>query len=221
MDWAGGLTGAAPDGTLYAVQGNILASEDVVRQMALGFENPDSLDPVRLSEQQGKGVRTPGLAGRLLAALLAGQAAGGDSRGIQSAALKVSQKDAGYGGYTDVKYDLRVDDAVDPFEELARLVNLAYPVALTNEAYRVLYAGDHAHATELFSQLIVVEPENASHHYNLACALSLGGDAAGALGALRKALALDPNLRSAARDDQDLAAVRALSEAAALLGESG
>ncbi len=64
----------------------------------------------------------------MLGALLAGQAAGGDSRGMQSAALKVCQKDAGYGGYNDVKYDLRVDDAADPFDELARILNLARPI---------------------------------------------------------------------------------------------
>ena len=66
-------------------------------------------------------------------------------------------RDAGYGGYNDVKYDLRVDDAKDPFNELARLVNLAYPFAVTNEAYRVLNAGDipKAKANDLGTNYVV------------------------------------------------------------------
>jgi uncharacterized Ntn-hydrolase superfamily protein len=61
------------------------------------------------------------LAERLLDALAAAQAAGGDRRGQQSAALLVVQKDGGYGALTDVAVDLRVDDHVRPVEELVRL----------------------------------------------------------------------------------------------------
>ena len=61
---------------------------------------------------------------RLLAALAAGDAAGGDQRGRQSAALLVVRDGAGYGGHDDVAVDLRVDDHVDPVTELARLVDL-------------------------------------------------------------------------------------------------
>lgn len=220
LDWAGGRTGVALDGVVYSVQGNILTGEAVIDAMAGAFENPASLDRSALTTQQERAVLVPGLAGRLLAALLGGQHMGGDSRGMQSAALKVSQEGAGYGGYNDVKYDLRVDDAIDPFEELARLVNLAYPIALTNEAYRVLYTGDHAQATGLFQRLVAVEPENANHHYNLACALSLAGDAAAALAELRQALDLDLKMLSPAKEDQDLRAVREMPEAADLFGQS-
>jgi uncharacterized Ntn-hydrolase superfamily protein len=99
MDWAGGRTG---DG--FAVQGNILAGEAVVASMADGF------------------ARTEGdLCDRLLAALLAGDAAGGDRRGKQSAALLVVRDGGGYEGRNDRYIDLRVDDHPDAPAELARL----------------------------------------------------------------------------------------------------
>ncbi len=101
-DWAGHLTGPG-----YACQGNILAGEEVVSAMAEAFE------------------KTPGaLAARLIAALRAGQQAGGDKRGQQSAALLVVKEKGGYGGFTDRLIDLRVDDHPQPIEELARLLRL-------------------------------------------------------------------------------------------------
>jgi uncharacterized Ntn-hydrolase superfamily protein len=99
-DWAGGRTG---DG--YAAQGNILVSADTVDALANTFEAT---------------AGTP-LAERLLACLDAAQAAGGDSRGQQSAALLVVEKDAGYAQLSDVLVDLRVDDHERPLEELRRL----------------------------------------------------------------------------------------------------
>ncbi len=100
--WAGHITGEN-----YTCQGNILVSEDTVTAMAHAFEE------------------TPGtLADRLLAALTAGQAAGGDRRGQQSAALLVVRKGGGYGGFNDRYVDLRVDDHPSPIDELARLLKL-------------------------------------------------------------------------------------------------
>jgi uncharacterized Ntn-hydrolase superfamily protein len=99
QDWAGGRTG---DG--YAAQGNILVSAATVDALADTFE-----------ESRGP------LAERLLAALAAGQAAGGDSRGQQSAALLVVERDGGYAGLSDTLVDLRVDDHERPIEELQRL----------------------------------------------------------------------------------------------------
>lgn len=102
FDWAGGVTG---DG--YCCQGNILAGESVVASMQQAFE-----------------AATGELAVRLLAALRAGEAAGGDSRGRQSAALKVVSENAGYGGGSDLAIDLRVDDHPDPIPELERIFGL-------------------------------------------------------------------------------------------------
>jgi uncharacterized Ntn-hydrolase superfamily protein len=99
-DWAGGVTGAG-----YAAQGNILVSEATVAALASAFE--------------GSAGRP--LAERLIAALHAAQAAGGDRRGQQSAAVLVVEKDAGYAGLTDVVVDLRVDDHPRPIDELERL----------------------------------------------------------------------------------------------------
>jgi uncharacterized Ntn-hydrolase superfamily protein len=102
LAWAGGLTG-----TYYAAQGNILVSGETVEAMAKTFE-----------EAQGE------LADRLVAALAAGQAAGGDRRGRQSAAVLVVRPEGGYGGYNDRYLDLRVDDDPEPIERLKALVDL-------------------------------------------------------------------------------------------------
>jgi uncharacterized Ntn-hydrolase superfamily protein len=102
QDWAGGRTG---DG--YAAQGNILVSAATVDALADTFE-----------ESRGP------LAERLLAALAAGQAAGGDSRGQQSAALLVVERDGGYAGLSDTLVDLRIDDHERPIEELHRLYGI-------------------------------------------------------------------------------------------------
>src|SRR3954447_431496 len=115
LDWAGGLTG---DG--YAIQGNILTGEDVVFAMKTAWETSDPDGP---------------LARRLLEALTAGDLAGGDRRGRQSAALLVVKEGAGYGGHDDIAVDLRVDDHAAPIPELARLLTLSdlYLTASTQE----------------------------------------------------------------------------------------
>jgi len=107
---AGGQTGGKGQlitGHGYAAQANIMVSDATVRNMAETFE------------------RTRGsLADRLLAALVAGQAGGGDRRGMQSAALLVVRAHAGYLGTTDRYIDIRVYDAPDPIKELQRLYAL-------------------------------------------------------------------------------------------------
>ena len=100
--WAGGKTGEH-----YAVQGNILVGPETVEAMAKSFE-------------ASKGE----LADRLLLALDAGQAAGGDRRGRESAALLVVRKGAGYGGKGDRWVDLRVDDNPEPLREMRRLLEI-------------------------------------------------------------------------------------------------
>jgi uncharacterized Ntn-hydrolase superfamily protein len=102
-DWAGGRTG-----TGYAAQGNILVSEATVDAIADTFEATG-----------GKSLEE-----RLLDCLDAAQAAGGDSRGQQSAALLVVERDGGYAGLSDVVFDLRVDDHERPLEELRRIYRL-------------------------------------------------------------------------------------------------
>lgn len=101
-DWAGGMTGKH-----FAVQGNVLV-EGTVESMARAYENAEGQP----------------LAERLLAALAAGQAAGGDSRGQQSSALVVVKEKGGYGGFNDRYIDLRVDDHTTPVDELIRIYRL-------------------------------------------------------------------------------------------------
>jgi len=103
LDWAGGTTGPG-----YAAQGNILVSAATVDALASTFAGSTG---------------TP-LAERLLVSLAAAEAAGGDRRGRQSAALYVVRKDGGYGGTSDVVADLRVDDHPQPIEELERIYRL-------------------------------------------------------------------------------------------------
>ena len=100
MDWAGGITGPC-----FAAQGNILVGEETVTALATTF------------------TATAGrpLAERLIQCLAAAQAAGGDRRGQQSAALLVVERDGGYAHLSDTLVDLRVDDHETPITELARL----------------------------------------------------------------------------------------------------
>jgi uncharacterized Ntn-hydrolase superfamily protein len=107
--WAGGVTGTTGAGSAYAIQGNILTGPEVVEAVERTWRAGDPSTPFRH---------------RLVAALLAGDRAGGDSRGRQSAALYVVAPGAGYGGGSDVLADLRVDDHADPVPELARLLEI-------------------------------------------------------------------------------------------------
>jgi uncharacterized Ntn-hydrolase superfamily protein len=103
MDWAGGRTGPC-----YAAQGNILVSAATVDAIAEAFEASGGKPLVE----------------RLLDSLDAAQAAGGDRRGQQSAALLVVEREGGYGGLSDSVVDLRVDDHERPLEELRRIYAL-------------------------------------------------------------------------------------------------
>ena len=102
LDWAG-----AKSGQHFCCLGNILVGEEVASAMAQAFEETEGI-----------------LADRMLAAMKAGQAAGGDRRGRQSSALLIVQDKGGYSGFDDRYVDLRVDDHPRPIEELGRLLDL-------------------------------------------------------------------------------------------------
>lgn len=104
-DWAGGISGDN-----YSCQGNILVGKETVQAMAEVFESNNNDD----------------LGTRLVTALQAGQKAGGDKRGRQSAALLVVKENGSYGGYNDKYIDLRVDDHETPIKELKRLLDIFY-----------------------------------------------------------------------------------------------
>lgn len=125
--WSGGLTGAG-----YAVQGNLLSSADVVYSM------------------EGDFLRTDGdLATRLHAALMAGDRAGGDKRGRQSAAILIVKARGGYGGYTDRLLDYRVDDDPDPVVKLGELIYLhRLYFGKSPEKERIQLSGARLHALQ-------------------------------------------------------------------------
>lgn len=130
FEWAGGVVGEG-----FACQGNILTGGEVVDRMAEAFEGSLGDFPTRL-----------------VAALAAGDLAGGDRRGRQSAGLLVVREGGGYGGGTDVVVDLRVDDHADPVGELGRILEvheLLFPRPGTMEFVDI----DSALADELRQEL--------------------------------------------------------------------
>ncbi len=191
--WAGHRTGEG-----YAIQGNILAGEQVVLAMERAY------------------LDTPGsLAQRLYAALDAGDEAGGDSRGRQSAALMVARRGAGYGGYTDRYIDIRVDDHPDPLMELDRLLDIAEVNGLWNMAWTAYTQGRMADAVPWMERTAGAARAAASDVlpevlYDLAIVRAHSGHGEEALDVLEEALAANPGLATGARDDEDLAPLRTL-----------
>ena len=190
--WAGGRKGPS-----YAVQGNILVGEAVVAAMESSF----------------LGSAGKPLAERLLAALAAGDAAGGDSRGRQSAALLVCRAKGGYNGFTDRAVDVRVDDHADPFRELARLVGMAVVNDLWNRGWTAFMEKRPAEALKWQEEATArAEAQPAMLPevvYDLAVVRLAAGDRPGAIAAARRALTLNPKLAAQAAVDPDLAAIRA------------
>lgn len=190
--WAGGRSG-----TGYAVQGNILTGEPVVVAMERA-----------LLESAGKN-----LAERLYAALAAGDAAGGDSRGKQSAVLMVSRAGGGYGAFDDRAIDIRVDDHTEPIIELGRLMGLALVNDLWNRGWAAFLKGERGEdlkwqeATLAKAEAIRAEvlPEVL---YDVAVIRLANGDKPGARAALDRALVLNPKLAKQAAGDSDLAGLR-------------
>jgi uncharacterized Ntn-hydrolase superfamily protein len=187
LAWAGDRVG---DG--YAVQGNILAGEAVVVEMERAF------------------LETAGsLAERLVAALEAGQAAGGDSRGQQSAAIVVEREGAAAESREglDRICELRVEDHAEPIAELRRLLGIHLVWDALRRATAFHAPGRYRQGAELLARTLAERGEDAALLYDLACFESLSGDAPGALDHLRRALELDPGMRASAARDPDLAAL--------------
>ena len=189
--WAGGRKG--PN---YAVQGNILTGEPVVVAMEKGF-----------LESKGKP-----LAERLYAAIVAGDAAGGDSRGRQSIALLVARAKGGYGGFTDRAVDLRVDDHADPIVEMGRLLGIGLVNDYWNRGWTAFTEKRFAdalpwqeRAAAMAEKQPAVLPEVL---YDLAVIRLAAGDKAGAQKALDRALQLNPKLKTQFEKDPDLEKLR-------------
>jgi uncharacterized Ntn-hydrolase superfamily protein len=169
-DWKGHTCG-----TDYCAQGNILAGPEVVRAMAKSFETSSGPLPERL-----------------MAALDAAQAAGGDARGMQSGAVVIAKPLAGSGGFSDRVLDIRVDDHRTPLVELRRLLNMWRSGQLLSDANRTLDGGDVPGAVATAQKATELSPENDNAWVALAHMRLRAGQQAGALEALRKAIELNP-----------------------------
>ena len=184
--WAGGRSG--PN---YAVQGNILAGEAVVVAMEKAF-------------LETKGT----LARRMYMALVAGEAAGGDSRGKQSAALVVVKEGAGFNGGNDRAIDIRVDDHPEPFAELGRLLDYAEMNYAWNEGWTAFTQKRYAEALVAQERAAILGAKVPEVIYDLAVIRLAAGKRTEALEALGRALAMNPKLKTQAQKDKDLDALR-------------
>ena len=196
-DWAGHEAAAG-----FAVQGNILAGEEVVREMARAFR-----------ETAGA------LAERLVAALEAGQVAGGDRRGQQSAAVIAERSGAGAGKRLglDRVCDLRVEDHERPIEELRRLLSIHERWDVLRRAFDHHAVQQYAEGAAVLSAGLERFPDDPVLLYDLACYESMAGRGEDALGHLRQAVELDGSLRDLARGDSDFASLKDDAELRALL----
>jgi uncharacterized Ntn-hydrolase superfamily protein len=181
MDWAGHESGEN-----FTAQGNILVSGETVAAMARAFRETDGI-----------------LGEKLMRAIEEGQAAGGDSRGMQSAAIYIVREGGGYGGYNDVYCDLRVDDNEDPIAELRRIFDMWKGEALILEGYRLCDAEDWEGAFAVGRVAVELNPDKGEPYYHLACYFSRAGMRDEALEKLAKAVELDPTLGPRARQDPD------------------
>ena len=162
-------------GTDYCAEGNTLTGPEVLNGMVHAFES--SSGP---------------LAERLLAALDAAQAAGGDLRGVQSAALMIVKPLAGASGFSDRAIDIRVDDSKVPLVELRRLLNMARSNDLVADANRSLTAGDFKSALDFATKARDRSPENDICWIALATVYVKMENPKEALAALKRAGELNP-----------------------------
>ncbi len=183
--WAGGEKGAH-----FTAQGNILTGEAVVAAMARAYRETEGM-----------------LGEKLMRALEAGQEAGGDSRGMQSAALLVVKAGAGYAGFDDRYCDLRVDDHATPIAELRRIFDLWKVQALIQEGYRLVEGGRFDGALDAGRQAVALDATGESH-YHLACYLSRAGKPAEAMATLVEAVQRDAALGPRAAGDPDFTPLR-------------
>jgi len=166
----------------------------VVKSMARAYE-------------QSKGT----MGERLMDALDAGQAAGGDTRGMQSAGLLVVRPvKPGSSEINERIVDLRVDDAVDPFKELRRLlnINLGTPRKLTDQSAELAQAGKFDQAIAQQQKALEIQPNSDVFHYALAQRYAQADRPLQALVPLREAIRLHPNLARQASADPVFAALQ-------------
>lgn len=166
-------------GKNYSVQGNLLASPEVWREMGGAFEAAAG----RLAE-------------RLLAALEAGQAAGGDARGMQSAALLIVGPGEPGKPWTEKKVDLRVEDHPSPIPELRRLLRLQRAYDLANEGDRLVSEKKFEEAFRAYDAALALAPGNDELMFWRASMYMQAGRNEEALADVRRALAINPRWKA-------------------------
>jgi uncharacterized Ntn-hydrolase superfamily protein len=162
-------------GAGYSVQANMMGTGDVVPAMAKGYE-----------------AASGDLAERLMAALEAAQAAGGDIRGCQSAALLVVRGTRSERPWTDTVFDLRVDDSPDPIGELRRLLGLARAYDHMNRGDVAVEKGDMKGALEHYGTAARMTGGDSEMLYWQAVALAAHGEVDRAIPLFRRVFADDP-----------------------------
>ncbi|MXV96742.1 MAG: DUF1028 domain-containing protein [Gemmatimonadetes bacterium] len=194
--WAGHI-----EGENYSVQGNILAGEAVVQAMAAAFES-------------SRGA----LALRLMDALDAGEAAGGDARGKQAGGVLVVKPIGDSGRTTDRWVDVRVDDHTEPFRELRRLVNMSVSRIHASEARSLAAEGSFSEAIEKQREAIAIVPDEDQMIYGLARLHARAGDVANAVATLRDAIERNARWRELAATQRDFDGIRDDPEFRRLVG---
>jgi uncharacterized Ntn-hydrolase superfamily protein len=193
-------------GLNYSAQGNTLASVEVVKAMAAAFE-------------QGKGS----LAERLMDALDAGQAKGGDTRGMQSAGILVVRPlQPGATNTVERIVDIRVDDHENPFKELRRLLYMTtgVPNRLAETAGKLAEQGKYSEAIAELQKALEINPRSEPIHYALAQRYAQAGDMSNALKWLGTAITRQPAVwKPRAADDPLLAKLRGTHEFQRLVGQ--
>jgi uncharacterized Ntn-hydrolase superfamily protein len=177
-EWKGHIKGAT-----FTVQGNILAGPHVAEAMARAFESA-----------------TGELAERLYAALKAGDDAGGDRRGRQSASILVVRKGGGSSLNNDRLCYINVDDNADPVLELGRLLPLQLAWSLSGKRGPLVQQGALDQAMILADKLVRWAPRNGSHRIHQGFIAYLTGNKPKALEAFRRAMELDPAAYKATMD---------------------
>lgn len=185
-DWKGHTCGVN-----YCAQGNTLAGPAVVADMARTFETT-------------KGH----LADRLLAALDAAQAAGGDSRGMQGASITIFKPLAGASGWSDREIDLRVDDHRTPLVELRRLLDLHWSGQLITEGNAKVNAGDMDGGLKILLSAKDKAPTNDNAWIALASAYLKANRKSEALAALGEAVTFNPAAKRAVQRNTNFTPLR-------------
>lgn len=171
--WAGDVQGSN-----WTAQGNILVGPEVPRAMGRAFE-----------------ATSGDLPERLYAALKAGDDAGGDSRGRQSASILVAGKGMGRNFNNDRPVYINVDDNPQPLVELRRLLDLNMAALYQDRTFKLITSGKLREARDAAGRLVTYMPNQAGVHVTLGMLNYVNGDKPAALAAFRKAAQLNPDFR--------------------------